>query len=503
MRKKKGKQEHQGHVHHRPPQESTTEGARSTQARWLQTGPAHVTAQQHRQNSLIAKQRLLGNSFVRREIIQRRSDRSHTGNVPRDLGEHRGTQELAGPASFKDLALSGALTGRAPVEVSDFIWEYNLFLQPLRMTAAALGRVQDLTAAGVPFAPAMMSDEQKNSLIDPAQIEEGISEYTDWAQQQVNVERIFNNYLGNMKLLKGALYQLESARATMAMHLTQAQLANKGQQLEKIRNSARRLKKIVDYVQLGYNYANKLDGLLGFQAAGDKLSPGNIDVAEGAAGEIWSQATANEGITVALLVVASGQAEEYLELEKEIRALKGEIAFLNDQRLDQALQAAEETVVGWKLKADPGQVSNLMAQQVTFARHRARDFAVEAGGDLATANIMMMAEAFQELATFGSSTLKFMDSTGLDAKARMTLNYLSKNFAPFFRGRSPAEKALDDRNLDFDFLVLDIRKTYRAGKMVFAVKGNLEQKVPLWTGFARQWRFYLSDLVGRSFRPGE
>lgn len=465
--------------------------------------PNYATSRPLRHSLLVEMQQRSGNSYVQRELIQRRKGKSQQRAIPRDLGAQRGKRELAGPVSVKDLELSGALTDDAPMEVSDFIWEYNLFLQPVRMTVAALGRVQDLAAADVPFSPAVMSEEQKKTVIDPKKIEAGLTDYTLWSKQQVDMEQMFRGYVSKLKLLKGSLYQLESAMSMIAAHRKQAQLSNETEQLNKIVQSAARLKKIVDYVELGYGYANKLDGLMGFKASGDKLSPTNKDVLEGAAGKIWSHAKANEDITLGLLIVASGQAKEYLNLEKEINGLLKEISFLEDKSLELALHSAKETVAGWKLDADPKYVAELMLKQVTFARHHARDFAKKTGGDLGTAEIMMMAEAFQELAGFGSYSLEFVGTTGLDSKAAQVQAYLERSKWPYLRGRSEGEIALEDP-YNINYLRWDTQKCYLATRRFFSIKSNLEEKVPLWEGFAQQWRDYLSELVGRNFEgtPG-
>ncbi len=402
------------------------------------------------------------------------------GRGAHDLGSQRTeTEELARGSKYKT-EMPSELYDRLPA-LAEYQAGYEVFSLPHKHYLAAFGRAADMAAQGVSVKPPTdkATDRAFHRKVSSSKVTPIQDLYTDWSVTHAEMVEHFEDYLTNRQLLNGGIANLRRAKTRMAAHAARAAAAGKAAELAEIRKAADTLAKMVDFAVAGRGWVNSITTL----SKADLKASGK---------DVWSK-LGGGGLSMSdVMVVAMGDAGEYLRLEREVKALTTKAAELDDKELAQDLEAAHESLTGWRLKADHARAEHLLARYQVTARNKAADFAKLRTGSLAHADKTLMAEALYEMSAFGQMALAAAERTETHAAACWK-DMLTK-YPGLLRGRSPVndpEAPLDLRHSLFT-LVAHIREFegYRKG---------LHERVPAARALESEWQEYLNGSAGRVF----
>ncbi len=420
---------------------------------------------------------------------------NYHGQFEKEAFEH-------GRAIFQPLTMESRDIHRA-TGLTAFSTQYEIYKLPIHQAQRALGRVNDLRAAGAPRTPAEIDAKtaEKFKKLDTVGAQDAGKQATanQWIEQQEEMEGNFEEYMLARESVQAAVLEFKAAQEILRKRALEAKKAGKESEKAKIDQAADTLVEITHVAMSAGSALSMIEGGFINATAGEfeettawseeagkevetaklkRESPGKkaFELAKAAAGQLSLKN---------IFIAAMGDSQKYLKLMQEIAKLEGQIKESEVLREDFTIDSA-------KLKLDNVKIS-VKTRQGSFESKRAtnRDaaqtFGQAMGGREGTINVALMAEAYQELDLFAPRALE--EANQLHGPAIQVWNWLLNH-----EDRYKVERSDDFSEFahDVETLVGAVKDTEHARKM-------LQTEVPIWTQTAGAWKGFLTQVMGKPF----
>jgi hypothetical protein len=396
---------------------------------------------------------------------------------------------------------------------------YNMYAAPLRSTVRAMGRVKDMSLTGAPRTPAEL-------LANPALAKRfrrlSLTAHQDaaphvaanaWAANQARLSVDVAAFAAGQMMLKSSIENWHSIQALLKQRKVEAARGAKEAELHEIEEAAATCAKIVEFSMEAWNAAGEINKALEEMAElneepeerpgpeEDVRSRGHraIDKAGAAAGKISGTTKVGKelrerisGMTAQKLtmsledvfVVAMGNGQKKVELAAAIAKLTAQMSNLKITEADWHIKEGRTRLDGFKLELSQRKASVQIDRQNARTSAAAFNQALTGGGETEGLAAMYMAEAQQELATFGRAANQLRGSA-VDPHWRWADAYINDNY-----DRLVGHELGDDaRKLANNVVSVRDQRTYFATHL------------PEWEQNAQAWRRFLEEQTQKPFGP--
>lgn len=415
---------------------------------------------------------------------------------------------------------------------------YNSYAMPLRSTLRAMGRLKDVSMTGAPLTPAELQQNPKlaarfNDLSLTKQGDAGAqNSYQDWATRQTKMQIDVQKFGAAQHELASVVADYRRVQKLIEQRRVEAERGKKAGELGEINEAAETLSRIVEVSVEAWGAAGMIEEEMARQTAGfnanaegagsiddlpvnhtpdwekgtgadplGRTSPRSLPKNAGQKGaelakDVGDGASMGNRIAKAVkekignsttfsismkdvFVLLMGKGEQYTQLQKDIAILDGKIKKLGIEQEQETIRSASERMKGMKLEFSA--VRKEIAADRKAARAGAQVCAQTMGAGTEGVMTMYAAEAYQELASFGSLAEQ-QRADMVDPMRGQVASYVHDALG---RRRFEAIGAQSD-GLALNENVQAVREQ----------RGFFAKNLPQWQQRAQQWSQFLGGKTG-------
>jgi hypothetical protein len=390
--------------------------------------------------------------------------------------------------------------------------DYNEYLFPLKATLRSMGRLEDLAQTGAPLDPALAPKRAPLSLDD--QKDAGAENaYNDWSRAQTGLSLSVESHTASDMKVLAALSGFRAGQAKLQRMKAQVEKGEAEEKKHKIDETVETLVKIVEVSEKAVSATVKIQSLLSSVADPEDVDPDmvgknekeqhDIDrkVKAGARSKSVEQKIADKAVVLGeklhvsaekaegwlkgagfglkdLFIVATGNAQAYDDLTRQIAKLNAQIENLQIEAEMAEIKQAQQALDAFSMELSVN--AHTVSAGVTQARRGAQNFGQSLGGGVETQMMMYVAEAYEELKLFGDEAAR--DRAKLDPKVERIFSYIhDTSTVPVYKGHGWED---DWRNIDENARIVMDHRDY------------FSEKIPEWDRRATAWEQYLAALSG-------
>lgn len=388
-----------------------------------------------------------------------------------------GKNEKGAEAAVPNLDIKGPIQADKLDELEE---KYILYAAPMRQTLRALGRVNDLTATGIPRHPALLGPELRAPFDRVKEIEKGPSARdarevngaaAAWQEGQQNLHVAQGGYLNAREQLQASVHDMMRLQEKLNQKMLRKAKEAKMAEVAAIEEAAMTLIEIVKTVKEAVELAADVEGL-------EKM----IEFASNKVGDKVKQIDLKY-----VFIKLMGDGDKYDKLQRDIKRCDAAIARSEENEEKNEFAAVRDRLHAWSFTV--GNLDGDVQIRQDLTRMNAVNFADAVGGGNKTRLVALIADGYQSLDTCADSSLQSLQA--LIPVAQVVYDWCSSDEAR--KRYLVAGRDLERMQLQTIFqTVYGLVK--ENGRRDF-----LEKEAPIWHETADAWRKFLAETTQRRF----